>query len=36
MTPANTHVPGKYKWQVQAMIGGVWKPYSDYKNFTVK
>ena len=36
MTPANTLVPGKYKWQVQAMIGGVWKPYSDYKNFTVK
>jgi len=24
-----------YKWQVQALIGGVWKAYSPYKAFTV-
>jgi hypothetical protein len=25
-----------YKWRVQAKVGGVWKPYSTYKYFTVK
>ncbi len=37
-TPTNILVSGQsniYGWRVRAFIGGVWKPYSLYKNFTI-
>ncbi|MFH2039756.1 MAG: C39 family peptidase, partial [Chloroflexota bacterium] len=34
-TPTNTLAYAAYKWRVKAKIGGVWKSYSAYKNFTV-
>lgn len=34
-TPANTLTLGSYKWRARAMVGGVWKAWSAYKNFTV-
>jgi hypothetical protein len=34
-TPATSLTPGSYQWKVQAHVGGVWKPYSALKNFTL-
>lgn len=37
-TPGTTYLLalGKYRWQVSAKVGGVWKPYSDFKYFSIK
>jgi hypothetical protein len=34
-TPANTLAYKNYKWQARAYIGGAWKPWSAWMNFTV-
>lgn len=34
-TPATPLNYATYKWRAQAMVGGVWRAYSTYKNFTV-
>jgi hypothetical protein len=34
-TPTTVLTTGNYKWRVQAMVGGLWKPYSAYKAFTI-
>lgn len=34
-TPAAPLGYAAYKWKVQAMLGGVWKAYSEFKPFTV-
>lgn len=34
-TPATVLSYAAYKWRAQAMVGGVWKTYSPYANFTV-
>jgi len=35
-TPTNTLAYAAYKWRVKAKIGGIWKAWSAYKNFTVE
>ena len=35
-TPTNVLADGAYKWRVRAMIGGAWKGWSAFKNFTVQ
>jgi hypothetical protein len=34
-TPTNVLSNASYKWHVQAIVGGDWKAYSAFKNFTV-
>jgi hypothetical protein len=34
-TPTTTLEYKKYKWRVSAYVGGVWKPWSAYKYFTI-
>lgn len=34
-TPTNVLTTGSYKWHVQAMVSGVWKPYSAFKAFSI-
>jgi hypothetical protein len=34
-TPTNVLTTGSYKWHVQAMVSGVWKPYSAFKAFGI-
>jgi len=34
-TPPTILQYAAHKWRAQAAVGGVWKPYSAYKNFTV-
>jgi len=34
-TPTNQLPNGNYKWRVRALAGGVWKPYSAYKLFSI-
>jgi hypothetical protein len=34
-TPTTVLSAGAYKWRVQALVGGAWKPYSAYKAFSV-
>jgi len=34
-TPTTTLGYATYTWQVQALVGGAWKPYSAYQTFTV-
>ncbi|MGE5249432.1 MAG: hypothetical protein ACM3QS_04385 [Bacteroidota bacterium] len=34
-TPSNVLTLGSYKWRVQAYAGGVWKPYSAFKAFSI-
>ncbi|MFH2038504.1 MAG: family 16 glycoside hydrolase, partial [Chloroflexota bacterium] len=34
-TPTNTLAYAAYRWRVKAKIGGIWKPYSVYKNFSI-
>ncbi|MCJ7723061.1 MAG: hypothetical protein MUP03_02910, partial [Anaerolineales bacterium] len=35
-TPTNTLAYKAYKWQARAYIGGAWKPWSAWMNFTVE
>jgi hypothetical protein len=35
-TPTNVLADGVYKWRVRAKIGGLWKAWSAFKNFTVQ
>ena len=34
-TPTTVLAAGSYKWMVRAYMGGVWKPFSAYKLFTI-
>lgn len=34
-TPATVLSAGAYQWRVQALVGGIWRPYSAYKAFTI-
>jgi hypothetical protein len=34
-TPSTVLTAGTYSWRVRAMVGGVWKPFSAYKSFTL-
>jgi subtilisin family serine protease len=35
-TPTTTLSLGAYKWRVRAMVGGAWKAWSAYKNFSIQ